>query len=504
MPTAAKQPQPQKPQQITWKKQPKQIDFLRSCGLSHPFEGGKPKKPQARVILFGGSAGGGKSDALLVAGIIAAVSFPGANIGYFRREYPQLEGPGGAIMRSHDLLTGLAKYNGSLRRWKFANGSILQFCHSKNETDIYSYQSQQFDVVLIDESTHFSRFQVRYLLTRNRATVKGITPFMALASNPGNIGHGWHKQEFIDVGVPGQPVDVEVEPGRVETHLFIPSRLQDNQILEQRDPGYRATLESQPEEIRRALLDGDWDVFAGQYFKAFRRDLHSVDPFPIPDDWTRFASMDWGYAAPCAVHWHAVEPSSYRVYTYREMYVTQMRPAEVAERFLEISRDDGRIAYLKASPDMWQERGLASDAEAGESIADEFSSRGILIEMADNRRVIGWTRVREYLSLMPDEKPAWQCFTTCDNLLRTLPELVHDERNVEDVDGNCEDHAPESLRYALMSRPKPADLTPIIPAALQPGTGIKEFHFDREMTREQMLRDEFEDMEDEGKTFFDF
>ncbi len=489
--------------QIPWKRQPRQVEFLRALGLSHPFEPGEPTKPKARVILFGGAAGGGKSDALLVAGIITALTYPGASIGYFRREYPQLEGPGGAIMRSHDLMAGLAKYNGGLRRWKFGNGSILQFCHSKNEADIYSYQSQQLDAILIDESTHFTRFQVRYLLTRNRATVKGITPYMALASNPGNIGHGYHKMEFIDVGEPGQPVEVEVEPGQIETHLFIPSRLADNVILEQRDPGYRATLEAQPEEIRRALLDGDWDVFAGQYFKTFRRDLHCVDPFTIPDHWTRFASMDWGYAAPAAVHWHAVDPASKRVYTYRELYVTQMRPAEVAELVLDMSEGE-TISYLKASPDMWQERGLSSDAMAGESIADEFIERGLPMEMADNRRVIGWTRVREYLSFLSDGLPAWQCFTNCQNLIRTLPELIHDSRHVEDVDGDCEDHAAESLRYGLMSRPKPLDLAPIIPNALQGGVGSSDFHFDAEMTRDRMLRDEFEDMEDEGRGFFDF
>jgi phage terminase large subunit len=479
--------------QIEWKKQPRQIEFLRACGLAHPFDGGKPGPPKARIIFYGGAAGGGKSDSLLMAGVIAALSFPGCNVGYFRRQYPQLEGPGGAIMRSHSILNGIAKYNGSLRRWTFPNNSVIQFCHAKNEEDVYNYQSQQFDVLLIDESTHFTRFQVRYSLTRNRATVKGVIPFCALGSNPGNIGHGWHKKEFIDVGPPGIVHRVEVEPGQYETHLFIPSFLHDNQVLEQRDPGYRATLEAQPEEIRKALLEGDWNVFAGQYFKSFRAHKHVIDPFEIPESWQKFRAMDWGYAAPCAVLWFAVDPASYRVYVYKEIYITEKRPEEVADMILR-SDNGEEIRYMKASPDIWQERGLTSKQTGGESIGEVFQQSGVYLESADNRRIMGWSRVRDYLADGPDGKPMLQIFNTCQNLIRTLPELIHDTRNVEDVDGNCEDHAPEALRYGLMSRPKPSDLLPFLP-----GEAGRSPHFD--FTTEQG-RDEYEDLEDENVSFW--
>ena len=435
---------------ITWSwEQDRQVQFLRACGLSYYIDGGGPKPPVARILLYGGSAGGGKTSALLIAGLIAAVTWPGCKVGYFRREYPQLEGPGGAIQESHQLYSAVAKWHGGQRRWTFPGGSILQFCHCKNEEDIYGYQSLQFDVLLIDESTQFTEFQLRYLLTRNRATVNGIIPFCAMATNPGGVSHGYHRKYFVDAGPWGQPVDVEIEE-QLERHIFIPARLKDNIILEQRDPGYRKTMESMPEDVREALLNGRWDIFSGQYFKTFRKDrdgqpYHVVPVTEIPKDWRRFGSIDWGFAAPCAVYWHTIIPSSGRVITYRELYVTRHRAAEVASLFVDLSKyKDGEqeeIAYVKMSPDAWHERGLGSKASPGETVAEEFFKKGINVEPADNRRILGWNRMREYLSPAPDGLPWWQIFETCTNLVRTLPEMVHCKRRPEDISRDGEDHA---------------------------------------------------------------
>ncbi len=444
---------------VFWEQQARQMDFLRSCGMSFALEGGPIGTPVADVILYGGAAGGGKTDALLVLGIIACSWFARLNVGYFRREFPQLEGPGGAILRCREMMAPLenakmAKWNANQRRWTFSSHAVFQFCHAKNEDDVYNYQSQQFDLLLVDESTHFTEFQLRYLQTRNRATVKDWVPFTALATNPGHYSHGYHKRNFVDVGPPGEVHAVEVEPGHFAKHLFIPAFLHDNEVLELRDPLYREKLERQPEEIRRALLDGDWSIFAGQYFKSWRYHHHVTKAVELPVAWTRFAAMDWGYAAPCAILWFAVDPSMKRVYCYREVYITEMLPEEVADLFLDLSQDE-EVQYVKASPDMWQERGLISRASGGESIAEVFMSKGVPLEPADNRRVMGWTQVRDYLRFAPDGHPYLVVFDNCTELIRTLPELIHSDKKVEDVDDKCEDHAPEALRYALMSRPQP-------------------------------------------------
>lgn len=459
---------------INWSMQPRQLQFLKACGLGYAV-GLAPKlePPAARIIMYGGSAGGGKTDSLLISALLSAITWPGCNVGYFRRRYPDLEGPGGAIMRSHELYNGLAKYHGGNRRWIFPKPkggpnvqSVIQFCHCQNEDDVHNYNSQQFDILLIDESTQMTEFQLRYLLTRNRATVGNLIPFCAMATNPGGVSHNYHLKQFVEAGTPGAPIDVEVEPGLYEKHMFIPARLSDNQILEDRDPNYRFTLERMPEDLRRALLEGDWNVFKGQYFSEFRVDEHVVSPFKIPEEWRKFGSVDWGFAAPCAAYLHTIDPSMGRIYTYKELYITKHRAADVAAMLLDLAGGE-EIAYIKASPDMWHERGLGSKASPGEIIAEEFIKVGLNVEPADNRRILGWNRMREYLSAAPDEKPWWQIFSNCHNLIRTMPQLIYDRNKIEDVSAECEDHAAESCRYYLFSRPSPSEGSMFLPGEAQ-------------------------------------
>jgi phage terminase large subunit len=436
---------------IEWAQQSRQMSFLRACGLSHPFEGGGPTEPRADVIGYGGAAGGGKSDALLMAGIVAGLTWPGISVAYFRREFPMLEGPGGAIMRSHELMSGWAKWHGGQRRWTLPTGSILQFCHCKAEEDVFNYQSQQFDIVLIDEATQFLRSQYRYLRTRNRATRDGVIPFMGLATNPGNIGHLWFQSEFVDPGPPEVVHEVEVEPGVFEKHMFIPAFLSDNVILEQRDPGYRQRLEAQPEIVRRQLLHGDWSVFAGQYFKEWRPDIHVVEPFTIPHWWKRFRSLDYGLDCT-ACYWWAVDQSG-RCYVYRELYQPDLILSEAAKRIRELTPAHEHIDYTVASPDLWNRR--QDTGVAGYELMVQAGLIGII--RADDRRVPGWRLMREYLKPYTDEQGVevarLAVFDTCHNLIRTLPALIHDTHNPEDVSDACEDHAPESVRYGIMSRP---------------------------------------------------
>ena len=225
------------------------------------------------------------------------------------------------------------------------------------------------------------------------------------------------------------------------------------------DPNYVKQLLALPEDLRRAHLDGDWDVHAGQYFREFSREKHVVDPFEIPHWWRRFRSMDWGYNDPCCVLWHAADGEG-RVFTYRELYVRQTLAGDVARRAVELSRGEN-IAYTVASPDMWQKRGAVLSANGGfegETLAELFAAAGMPLTPADNSRIAGWNCLREYLALRFEtekngKQPMWQCFGTCENLIRQLPLLQYDKCNCEDAaDGN--DHAPEALRYGLMSRPR--------------------------------------------------
>lgn len=406
---------------------------------------------RARHTAYGGARGGGKSWAMRRKFILLALRYPGLNLLLLRRTLPELRE--NHLIPMQRELYGFAVYNSAERVFRFPNGSRIKLGYCDTMQDVYQYQGQEYAVIGLEEATHFTEEQMRFLTTCNRTTRKDFSPRMYYTCNPGNVGHAWVKRLFID--------RLYAENENPNDYLFIPARIYDNKVLLDADPNYIRQLEALPEELRRAHLDGDWDVHAGQYFREFSRDRHVIEPFEIPSWWRRFRSMDWGYNDPCCVLWHAVDGEN-RVYTYRELYVRETRAGEVASMVLELSRGES-ISYTVASPDMWQKRGAVLSGAGGfegETLAELFTSSGLSLTPADNSRVPGWNRVRDFLAVAPDGRPNWLCFSGCRNLIRQLPALQFDQHNREDA-ADGDDHAPEALRYALMSRPR-AGRQPII------------------------------------------
>ena len=406
---------------------------------------------RARHTAYGGARGGGKSWAMRRKFILLALRYPGLNLLLLRRTLPELRE--NHLIPMQRELYGFAVYNSAERVFRFPNGSRIKLGYCDTMQDVYQYQGQEYAVIGLEEATHFTEEQMRFLTTCNRTTRKDFSPRMYYTCNPGNVGHAWVKRLFID--------RLYAESENPNDYLFIPARIYDNKVLLEADPNYIRQLEALPEELRRAHLDGDWDVHAGQYFREFSRDRHVIEPFEIPSWWRRFRSMDWCYNDPCCVLWHAVDGEN-RVYTYRELYVRETRAGEVASMVLELSRGES-ISYTVASPDMWQKRGAVLSGAGGfegETLAELFTSSGLSLTPADNSRVPGWNRVRDFLAVAPDGRPNWLCFSDCRNLIRQLPALQFDQHNREDA-ADGDDHAPEALRYALMSRPH-AGKQPII------------------------------------------
>ena len=406
---------------------------------------------RARHTAYGGARSGGKSWAMRRKFILLALRYHGLNLLLLRRTLPELRE--NHLIPMQRELYGFAVYNSAERVFRFPNGSRIKLGYCDTMQDVYQYQGQEYAVIGLEEATHFTEEQMRFLTTCNRTTRKDFSPRMYYTCNPGNVGHAWVKRLFID--------RLYAENENPNDYLFIPARIYDNKVLLEADPNYIRQLEALPEELRRAHLDGDWDVHAGQYFREFSRDRHVIEPFEIPSWWRRFRSMDWGYNDPCCVLWHAVDGEN-RVYTYRELYVRETRAGEVASMVLELSRGES-ISYTVASPDMWQKRGAVLSGAGGfegETLAELFTSSGLSLTPADNSRVPGWNRVRDFLAVAPDGRPNWLCFSDCRNLIRQLPALQFDQHNREDA-ADGDDHAPEALRYALMSRPH-AGKQPII------------------------------------------
>lgn len=408
---------------------------------------------EADEVLYGGAAGGGKSYAIIWDAVLKALQYKQCRIAIFRRKFPELEK---SIIL--DFLEYVPKkfyeYNKKDHRVTFLQTkSIIEFNHCQLESDVYNYQSAQYDFLYFDELTHFTEYIYTYLQSRCRSS-KGYPSQTKCASNPGNIGHHWVKARFIDGKEPNELiVHEEVLPdGRSHnfTTQYIPARVYDNKYIIERDPKYINRLLKLPSESeRRALLDGDWDSFEGQYFKEWSYDIHVCLPFEIPAHWTRIRCMDWGYTAPTACLWIAFDENK-RAYVYREITLTESTIEETVQTILSLSEGE-KYAYTTADPSLWS----TTQYERGESIATRITYMGIPLMRADNNRIAGWNVIHSYLDWNQEEEqePKIQIFSNCLQLIKTLPGLIHDKKRPEDIDTEGEDHHADALRYGLMTRP---------------------------------------------------
>lgn len=393
--------------------------------------------------LFGGAAGGGKSYGQLIDSLLYALKYPKSKQIIFRRTFPDLERS--LIRVSLELYPReLAKYNSSKHTWNFENGSIVDFGYIDNEKDVYQYQSAEYDVIRFDELTHFTEYMYVYMISRCRGANK-YPKGLKSSTNPGGIGHGWVKERFIDIGAPNKLHECQLteENKTVSTRIFIPSLLQDNKFLLENDPEYIIRLDNLPKNERDALKYGDWDIFDGKFFTEFKRDIHVMEPFKIPNDWYRYFVMDYGLDM-LAGYWIAVDYNN-NAYVYREVYKSNLLVSQARDLIKSMTDEDIYI-YL-APPDMWNRH-----KETGKSTADIFAEGGIDLYKTNNDRVQGWKQMKEWLKVYQDEQGCntsrLKIFNTCTNLIRCIPQLVHSDKNYEDVANEPHEitHGPDAIR----------------------------------------------------------
>lgn len=400
-------------------------------------------------LVYGGAKGGGKSCALVMDALAYGLEHPKAKIYLFRETYDDLEANLISEMKEK-WPEELYRYNESKHIATLYNGTRVYFRYIRNKQDAEGYQGRSMDYVGVDELTKFDESWIQTLLSCLRSP-KGFPTRFRGTCNPGGRGHAWVKTKYIEGTKYGKKrIKDDITDNVIQ---FIPAQVYDNVVLMKNDPAYVKRLENLPENEKKAFLYGDWDIFAGQYFSDWRRNKHVCKPFKVPDHWRKWRSIDFGYNDHTAVLWYAADEDG-RVYVYRELYIRETLATDVAKKVYELSRDGDEyedIRYTVAGHDMWQKRG--NDFVAGENIAESFHNAGVFVEKADISRVVGWSRVREYLADASDGKPHLQVFESCGNLIRTLPLMIYDERRTEDVADHGEDHLPDSLRYGLMSRP---------------------------------------------------
>lgn len=400
-------------------------------------------RANARHIAYGGARGGGKSWAMRRKFVLLALRYPGLRLLLLRRTMPELRE--NHVVPLLAELAGVAKYSAAERAFVFPGGARLKLGYCEHEGDVYQYQGQEYDVIGLEEATHFSEPQMQFLTTCNRSTRQDFRPRMYYTANPGGPGHAWFKRLFIDRAYHG--------PERAEDYIFIPARVYDNAVLMQANPEYVRTLEALPEQMRKAHLDGDWSVFAGQVFSEWRADVHVVPAFEPPAEWYRFRALDWGFAKPYCVLWGAVDFDG-RIWLYAELYGwggrpdvgSEEDPTQVAAKIRQV--DAGAELYGLADPSIF-----ARPQSGGKSVEELFRAAGVFWQRADNDRLAGKMQVHHRLRPQADKQPMLMVMDCCAHLTRTLPALIYDSHKSEDVNTSQEDHAYDALRYLLMARP---------------------------------------------------
>ena len=433
---------------------------------------------------YGGSRGGGKSDASLGLNAIRAGRYRDAYRGLFLRKHlTDLED---AITRAKEIYFPVgAEWHEQKKKFTFPGGGELTFAYLKADKDAEKYQGRNLTDVSVEELTQIADSKPIMKLAASLRSAHGVPCQFRATCNPGGPGHSWVKSRYIDPAPLGFKPIVDPETGL--DRVFIPSRVWDNKALMEADPGYINRLKMSAggsEALLKAWLYGDWDAIEGAYFDNWDQTKHVIHPFEIPKHWLRFRSMDWGSAVPFAILWFAVSdgeefetPSGQKLWfprgaliVYREYYgmadgqpnvglkLTAEQVCEGGQSTIDgkhhkgiVEREKGdEINYGVASPDMFKQDG-------GPSVAERHFKCGVLWRSADNRRVArhgaigGWDQVRSRLNGI-DKNPMLYVFSNCIHLIRTLPIMQHDPDRPEDV-ADGEDHGPEALRYGCMSRP---------------------------------------------------
>jgi len=456
--------------QSVWTPHPKQALFL-ACPV---FE-----------VLYGGAAGPGKSDALLFDHVEqhnsvhsiweqARKTTRGRAL-LVRKEFGRLKD---LINRAHNafpvLSAGSMRWRENEHTFHCACGYRFEFGHLEGPQDHQMYQGQEFTWLGFDQVEEIPQYQYDYLRARVRTSEPALQSFLKVRSTANPVGRyaDWVKKYFVDPAPEGMTIltnNVELPDGETfkMERTFIPGTLADNPSLPR---SYIANLMLLPEHLRRALINGDWNVTIGSFFgDVFDPSLHVVDDMGpteirIPSNWPVFRCADWGSRNPAACYWIAVDNDGLLI-VLDELYGPGEEPTAWGKRILALEEKWG---WVEAKPPFYSKLSgvldpscFKTDVQGGPTIAERLFEVGLSFFQADNERKAGWVEVRRRLMErggISKKVPGLRICRRCVNLIRTLPNLTSPDKDAggdqDDIDTKQEDHGADALRYGCMSRPR--------------------------------------------------
>jgi len=413
--------------------------------------------------LFGGSRGGGKTMVGL-AWLLDYTEHPKFRGLVIRRNADDLKD---WISRARDFYPH-AKLVGKPTEIRFPSGAVILASHLNSDDAYTKYQGHEYHKILIEEATQIPSEELYLkLISSCRSTIDNLEPKVMLNANPGGKGHAWVKRRFIDYSESGKPFR---DPISRRVRLYIKATINDNPTLMEKDPHYVNFLDSLPEPLRSAWLLGDWNVFAGQYFKEWNPRIHIIKEKKAKElgygrsGNLKYMGIDWGFAAPFAAIWCEVT-SEKKVFLYRELYGKEKHPAHWGELIRGANENDN-ISMALGDPSMWARNPMAwnsneTPAYSESSIADCLYNYIPQLIKANNSRINGWTNMAQLMHHTADTIPNFYVIEgTCPNFVRTIPDMVRDEKNPEDIDTTLEDHVMDAARYMLCHVSAPSKQTP--------------------------------------------
>jgi hypothetical protein len=422
---------------------PKQVEFRE-----------RPEK----YVLFGGAAGPGKSHEARWATYEFCQKVKNFRALILRETFGELERTHMDKMEVEQDVIG-AVFTKSAHRMTFpATGAVIELGHMEDAAAVRKYLSAEYDLIVPDEAALYDPDALLSLSTRARtsnpeARALGFPKFWVV-TNPG----GPASQMLLDFFIDHTP-DYDERPALkgkynpAQWH-FVPALLDDNPYI---DPDYENQLAVEKPHRYQQLRYGNFRVFAGQFFPAWREDRH-VQTIEVPKGCHWFRSMDWGYNAPGCVLWWAVLGDG-RLLIRSEVKFQGDDVSEVAKKIQKRDAELGlqtRKVMTYADPAIWAKTGVAVKGKfQGESIGETFGALGVPMIGADNERKNGWTRCHQILRDAPDGQPWLLVHPDCRYLVRSIPSAKSDKNDPDDVDTKSDDHALDAWRYGAMSRPAP-------------------------------------------------